>query len=77
MKNYIYHYTLFGQVNDKEAYGGGAYQSAEYGDTTLTQNEAELAATGVDVVLPLVLGATMVIGSVVALVKMRKNKQTQ
>ncbi len=84
-KIYIYHYTIFGQVNDSNAYGGGTYQSAEYGDTTLTQASKEtsenttgsLANSGVDVVMPLTLGIAMVVGSVIALAKMRKSKKTQ
>ncbi len=75
MQKYIYHYTIFGQVQDSEAYGGGGYNTAEYGDTSRTQNEVDLARTGEDFLAPLLIGIAMVIGSVIAFVKMRKSKQ--
>lgn len=83
MKNKIYQYQIFGQVSNPNAYGGGTYNdNASYGDTTQTgtqtgaqQPGGSLANTGVDVMMPLALGAAMIIGSVFALIKMRRGKK--
>lgn len=85
MEKYLYQYTIFGQVTDENAYGGGSYNTSTYEGQATTQTgtsnpqggqEGSLADTGFDVLLPLALGVTMIAGSVVALVKMHRGKKS-
>ncbi|PLS80567.1 hypothetical protein CYG49_04840 [Candidatus Saccharibacteria bacterium] len=82
MKINISYFNLVGQVD--ASYGGGAYSSEVYGDATTQQTQpapqepttnGSLANTGFDVMIPVALGAVMIVGSAAAFIKMRRDKK--